>query len=129
MSLAGVVDLELGAEMGLGAGAVKKFLGGAPEERPERYLAASPAALLPIGIPQVLVHGLADTVVPPEMSERYQRAGAAAGDTVVYVPVPSTDHRQVIDPRSAAWAVAAGYLKELLAAEAGTVQDLTGAPG
>jgi len=34
-----------------------------PEEHPERYRSASPAALLPIGIPQVLVHGLADTAV------------------------------------------------------------------
>jgi acetyl esterase/lipase len=80
MALAGVVDLELGFEMGLGGGAVKAFLGGGPDQFPERYRAASPAALLPLGIEQVLVHGLADTVVPPEMSERYQRGAVAAGD-------------------------------------------------
>ncbi len=116
MALAGVVDLELGVEMGLGGGAVKAFLGGPPEQWPERYRAASPAALLPLGIPQVLVHGLADTVVPPEMSARYQRAAVAAGDNALYVPVASAGHRDVIDPASAAWAIAAEHLEDLLAA-------------
>jgi len=116
MALAGVVDLELGVEMGLGNGAVKAFLGGPPEQWPERYRAASPAALLPLGIPQVLVHGLADTVVPPEMSERYQRAAVAAGDNALYVPVASADHRAVIDPASAAWGIASEHLERLLAA-------------
>ena len=119
MALAGVVDLELGVEMGLGNGAVKAFLGGPPEQWPERYRAASPAALLPLGIPQVLVHGLADTVVPPEMSERYQRAAAAAGDNALYVRVASADHRAVIDPASAAWGIATEHLEDLLAAAPG----------
>jgi acetyl esterase/lipase len=117
MSLAGVVDLELGVEMGLGGGAVKAFLGGGPEQWPDRYRAASPAALLPLGTPQVLVHGLADTVVPPEMSERYQRAAVAAGDNAVYAPVPSADHRDLINPASAAWGVAAEHLEHLLATQ------------
>jgi hypothetical protein len=63
VALAGVVDLVRGAELRLGGDAVRQFLGGLPEEHPERYRSASPAALLPIGIPQVLVHGLADTAV------------------------------------------------------------------
>ena len=115
MALAGVVDLELGFEMGLGGGAVKAFLGGGPDQFPERYRAASPAALLPLGIEQVLVHGLADTVVPPEMSERYQRGAVAAGDNAVYAPVPRAGHREPIDPASAAWGVAAEHLERLLA--------------
>jgi pimeloyl-ACP methyl ester carboxylesterase len=123
MVLAGVVDLELGVEMGLGGGAVKAFIGGGPDQWPERYRAASPAALLPLGIDQVLVHGLADTVVPPEMSERYQRAAVAAGDNATYVPVASADHRQLIDPASAAWGLAAEHLEHLLAPAPGTAPD------
>jgi pimeloyl-ACP methyl ester carboxylesterase len=118
MALAGVVDLVLGVEMGLGGGAVKAFLGGGPDQFPERYRAASPAApaaLLPLGTEQILVHGLADTVVPPEMSERYRRAAVAAGDNAVYAPVPAAGHRDLIDPASAAWGVAAEHLERLLA--------------
>jgi acetyl esterase/lipase len=115
MALAGVVDLVLGVEMGLGGGAVKAFLGGGPDQFPERYRAASPAALLPLGIEQVLVHGLADTVVPPEMSVSYRRAAVAAGDNAVYAPVPAAGHRELIDPTSAAWGVAAEHLERLLA--------------
>lgn len=119
MSLAGVVDLELAVQMGLGGGAVKAFLGGGPDQWPERYRAASPAALLPLGITQVLVHGLADTVVPPEMSVRYQRAALAVGDNALYAPEPSAGHRQLIDPASAAWGLATEHLEDLLAASGG----------
>jgi fermentation-respiration switch protein FrsA (DUF1100 family) len=74
---------------------------------------------LPLGIPQVLVHGLADTVVPPEMSERYQRAAVAADDNALYVPVALADHRAVIDPASAAWGIAAEHLEDLLVSAPG----------
>ncbi len=76
MSLAGVVDLRRGAELGLGGGAVSRFMGGSFEAHPDRYESSSPAALLPLGARQVLVHGLSDTVVPPAMSSDYARAAA-----------------------------------------------------
>jgi hypothetical protein len=70
ISLAGVVDLVAAAETGLGGGAAAALLGGDPAECPDRYRAASPAAMVPLGVPQLLVHGLADTTVPAVMSER-----------------------------------------------------------
>jgi acetyl esterase/lipase len=114
VALAGVVDLVRGAALGLGSGAIPQFLDGFPDEFPERYRAASPAALLPLGVPQVLVHGLADTVVPPEMSEEYQRAATAAGDDASYEPLAGLDHRDVIRPARAAWPVIAAHLERHL---------------
>ena len=79
VSLAGVVDLERAFALRLGDGIVESFLGGTPTQVPERYELASPAALLPLGVKQVLVHGARDDVVPPEQSRDYAAAARAAG--------------------------------------------------
>ena len=114
ISLAGVVDLDRGAQLGLGSGAIPHFLGGSPEEHPERYRSASPMALLPLGVPQVLVHGLADTVVPASMSEDYQRAAHEAGDDAVFVPIAGLGHRQMLDPHQEEWPVVASHVERLM---------------
>ena len=49
---------------GLGGAAGPRLLGGGPDEVPERYVLASPAARLPLGVPTLLVHGDADEAVP-----------------------------------------------------------------
>ncbi len=113
LALAGVVDLERGAALGLGGGAVTRFMGGPVEQHPDRYRSTSPAALLPLGIRQVLVHGLADTVVPPAMSQDYERAARDAGDDARYVPVPGVGHRGMIDPASAAWPLITSHMEEI----------------
>jgi acetyl esterase/lipase len=113
VALAGLVDLRRAAELGLGGGAVPRFLGGTFEQHPERYKSSSPAALLPLGARQVLVHGLDDTVVPPSMSSDYQRAASDAGDDARYVPIEGVGHRALIDPSSAAWPVITTHLTEL----------------
>src|SRR5205085_11397911 len=64
ISLAGVVDLEMAWRLNLSNGAVIGLLGGSPRTMPERYAVASPAALLPLGIPQVVIHGTEDDSVP-----------------------------------------------------------------
>jgi acetyl esterase/lipase len=114
VSLAGVVDLERASMLGLGGGAVDVLLGGGPQRHPERYALASPSARLPLGVPQVLVHGLADPVVPPELSEHYQQRAAELGDDVRYVPLERVDHMGVIDPEASAWPVTAAALADLL---------------
>jgi acetyl esterase/lipase len=113
VSLAGLVDLDEAAALGLGAGAVGQFLGGTPAQVAERYRAASPAARLPIGVPQLLVHGTEDAVVPPHLSEGYHHRALAHGDDAAYAPVAG-GHRDVIDPRTPAWSVVADYLEPRL---------------
>lgn len=115
MSLAGVTDLVRADMLQLGNGAVARFLGGYPLVRPEPYAEGSPAALLPLGVPQVLVHGLADTVVPAQMSSDYQQAAADAGDDVVYFPIERLGHRELIDPKGEGWPVIVGELERLIA--------------
>jgi acetyl esterase/lipase len=115
ISLAGVVDLVLSWRLNLGDDAVGDLLGGTPTEAPERYAAASPAALLPLGVPQALVHGTADARVPLRVSQDYALAALAAGDQVDLIELEGVDHMTLIDPRSAAWTRAIAALEDVLA--------------
>ncbi len=114
VSLAGVLDLEHAWYLGLGRRAVAELLGGGPEEMPDRYAAASPSALLPLGLPQLLLHGTEDDRVPLIISQEYARKASTAGDPVKLIELPATDHFVLIDPNSAAWRLCLKELEHLL---------------
>jgi acetyl esterase/lipase len=107
---AAVADLREAARLGLSGHAAAKLLGGDPRARPERYAAASPFERLPLGVPQLLVHGEEDGIVPPSMSLRYHDAALAVGDPVELVVLPATGHLEHLDPRSDAWAAVKDWL-------------------
>jgi fermentation-respiration switch protein FrsA (DUF1100 family) len=87
-----------------------EFLGGRPDEVPDRYAAANPMELIPVGKPTLLVHGAEDETVPLRRSRAYAEAARAAGDAVELVePVPG-HHRVHIDPRSEAWRIVAEWV-------------------
>jgi acetyl esterase/lipase len=111
LSLGGVVDLEEAERRGLGDGAVRDLLGGGPSRVPERYALASPAARLPLGVPQVLVHGAEDDTVPAALSEGYSRRAVAAGDPCELLVLPGVGHFEPVDPASSAWAAAVERLE------------------
>jgi acetyl esterase/lipase len=114
VSLAGVADLRRGWELGLSRGAVAELLGGSPSEQPERYRQASPIELAPLGIPERLLHGTKDDVVPIEMSRRFQAAAAAAGDDARLIELPDAGHFELIDPRTHAWAAVEAAVLDLV---------------
>jgi acetyl esterase/lipase len=115
VSLAGVVDLARTHALGLSADATGNFLGGSPEEVPDRYAAASPVALLPLGIPQLLVHGTVDDSVPFELSEKYVGAAHVAGDEATLLALPGAGHFEVIDPLAREWPAILAAIKGLVA--------------
>ena len=94
ISLAAVSDLRRARELNLGDGAVAAFLGGAGHDS-----SASPIELLPMRVPQRLLHGTADAVVPIELSQRF----AGASKNARLIPLPGAGHLEVIDPRSNEW--------------------------
>jgi len=114
ISLAGVNDLELSSKLHLGNDAASELLGGTFDEVPERYAATSPATMLPLGIPQVLVHGTADDRVPYSMSQVYLAAAQAAGDPIRLITLPGEDHFVVINVNSQAWQQIVTAIDELL---------------
>jgi pimeloyl-ACP methyl ester carboxylesterase len=109
VSLAGVCVMEEPAR-GEPTGAIGTFLGGGPDEVPERYAQAEPLSRVPLGIPTLLVHGEADDTIPPRRSREYGQAAGAAGDDVELVEIPGADHRDPIDPRGACWAAVVRWL-------------------
>jgi dipeptidyl aminopeptidase/acylaminoacyl peptidase len=110
VSQAGVNDLFAAARLGLSRDAAAQLLGGAPEARPERYRAASPIERLPLGVPQLLVHGEEDGIVPLAMSLAYHDAALAAGDSVELAVLPDTGHYEHLDPASEAWRAVRAWL-------------------
>jgi acetyl esterase/lipase len=113
VSLAGVADLVAGAEAGLGSGACEALLRGSPDAVPERYAAASPAALVPLGVPQLLVHGAGDDIVPLAQSSGYAAAAHSAGDDVELVELADADHFDLIEPAHRAWDIVLARLARL----------------
>lgn len=103
VSLAGVCDLANCYRDGLGDHAAAALMGGGPEEFPDRYAAADPIRLLPIGTPISLVHGLADDRVPWQQSQEFAAKALAAGDQADCALLDGYGHFELIDPRSAAW--------------------------
>src|SRR5919199_1427310 len=100
VALAPVSDLRESYRRVGGDGAAAAFLGGAPDEVPERYAEASPIDLLPLGVRQLLVHGTADESVPYGMSEAY--TAAAAGEAEL-ITLEGAGHFELIDPQTSEW--------------------------
>ena len=110
---AGVVDLRAAAELGLSDGAAESLLGGSPAEWPERYNLASPFERLPLGVPQLLVHGDADDIVPIAISRRYAEQAAMEGDDCRLVELNGVGHFEHLDPRTKAWRAVSEWLQAI----------------
>jgi acetyl esterase/lipase len=103
VSLAGCNSLRLCAEWNLGSGAAVNLMGGGPEDVPERYAVADPAALPSPPVPVTLVHGTEDDRVPLAMSRAF-----TAGRLV---EIAGAGHFDLIDPQSLAWPVVLSVLE------------------
>jgi acetyl esterase/lipase len=109
-----VPDLVLGQATGVGHGVVDRLLGGPPATFPDRYAAASPRALLPLGVPQLIVHGDADRIVPLDLSRAYLADARAAHETIDLIVLPGVGHFEHIDPTTVAWAPVVPFLDRTL---------------
>ncbi|HEV2149605.1 MAG TPA: alpha/beta hydrolase [Longimicrobiaceae bacterium] len=114
--LAGITDLRAyGAAPGSCNAAVPLLLGGSPAEVPDRYAQASPAELLPLGVPQRLLHGALDAIVPVEQSREFAERASARGDDARLVLVEGAGHFDLVAPFSPAWARVEEAVRSLLA--------------
>lgn len=111
--LAAVADLRYAHALGAGRHAVAELLDGSPQQQAERYAAASPQALLPLGVRQLLLHGTLDDALPVEMARRYAAAASAAGDDMLYVELPQSGHMEFLDAGSAAHTALCHWLQDI----------------
>ncbi|MGJ9404416.1 alpha/beta hydrolase family protein [Arthrobacter sp. KK5.5] len=112
VSQAGVLDMSLAERLGLSHGAARLLMGADPSAEPERWRWADPVAMLPIGVPVVVLHGDDDEAVPLALARSYADAAAAAGDPVRLETMPG-DHFAPITPWSAAWEACVRALERL----------------
>ena len=102
---AGLGDLKRAAREQIGGSAVPDLMGGSPDEQPGRYAVGSPLELLPAGAPTVLIHGVADHLIPVSHSQGFVDAARRHGDDSELVTVEG-GHFEHLDPTTAAWAAA-----------------------
>ncbi|SDH29189.1 alpha/beta hydrolase [Agrococcus jejuensis] len=115
-SQAGVNDLVAAQAESVGGGAVASILGIGPDVPVPADLAAttSPQQMLPLGVPQLIVTGDADVLVPPWLSEDYAPVATAAGDDVRLEVVAGEDHFAHLDPGSDCWAQVRAWLIDVI---------------
>jgi acetyl esterase/lipase len=108
---AGVLDLREAARLGLSRRAAESLLGGSPIKRPARYDLASPIERLPLSVPQLVVHGDADDVVPISIGRGYAERAAVAGDPCEFAELAGCGHMEHLDSASAAWRTVTAWLE------------------
>jgi acetyl esterase/lipase len=106
---AGVADLHLAADLRPSAEPTRALLG-APDDHPERYELASPRARLPLGVPQLLLHGDRDDIVSMRIATSYAAAAHAAGDSCELRVLTGVGHFEHLDARSHVWHAARDWL-------------------
>ena len=113
LALAPAVDLEGLHEAGVCGNVIDGLMGGSPEGVPERYAAASPMQLVPIGVPQTLVVGAHDESWGPGGTVYLNRAREVGDDPIVLVEAPESGHFEMIVPSTSSWAVVLSALSDL----------------
>lgn len=104
ISLGGLPDLEATAaspDNGCGTDVIAKLVG-----VPPRYADTSVPRLLPLGVPQDLVNGREDRIIPFRLATDYLAGARAAGDRAALHTVPNTGHVELVAPETSAWAEA-----------------------
>ena len=106
ISLGGLPDLEETArsENGCGNEVIDRLTGG-------RFADTSVPRMAPLGLPQVLINGRQDRIIPVRYAEGYARPMRAAGDDVQVRMLDATGHVELVAPESAAWAAAVAELQ------------------
>jgi len=102
VALAPAADLELTYRNQTCGDAAQKLVGGTAEEYPQRFIDGSASAMLPLGVPQVIVNGDHDegwlTV-----SRAYQKKAANAGEAVEIIIPPNAGHFELVMPGNPAF--------------------------
>ena len=119
VALAGIPDLQdFAAPEGCGA-AVSGLLGGEPHEVPDRLRRASPIAMVPFGVPQTLVIGEFDSIVPKSQAEGFAEAARQMGDPVAVTTILGAGHFELVDPTQGGFKIIRGAVLEALEPEWG----------
>ena len=93
---------------------IDKLMGGSPADVPERYRAAMPSALLPLGVRQILLAGKRDHDWAWVGEAYREKARTAVESKFEYIEAPDAGHFEVIDPNSSTWPLVRQSARALL---------------
>jgi acetyl esterase/lipase len=117
VSLAGILDLEdYRANGPLACGGPKtidRLVSAHTREGADVYGDTSPARLLPIGMPYVLISGDLDEIVPKEFDTRFAQKARTAHESPREIMIAGAGHFELIDPQSAAWQLIVAEIEAL----------------
>lgn len=114
-ALAPAADLE-GLQTGGACGnVVARLMGGSPAEHMDRYSAASPMQLAPVGVPQTLLIGGLDAAWAPAGRAYYNRAITVGDSEVRVVDLPESGHFEMVVPSTSTWPLVIGALEDTFA--------------
>ena len=102
VSLGGLPDLEEAATppgSGCGTEVISRLTDG-------NFAETSVPRLAPLGVPQVLINGRQDRIIPIHYAENYAAKMRRAGDDVRVRMIDRTGHVELVAPGTAAWAAA-----------------------
>lgn len=93
---------------------VVKLMGGKVDEQPKRYQEASPIMNLPLGVPQIMITGDSDNIVPSYLGEAYTNAAKLAGDNIDHIIVKNAGHHEYNAPEKAPYPHIVQGMKKLM---------------
>jgi acetyl esterase/lipase len=112
VSLSGILDLQSYRATGPSACGGPATIDGLVGQRTDPYADTSPARLLPLGVPETILSGGSDRIVPPPFGHDYAAKAKAAGDAVRDIEIPGAGHFDMIDPLSLAWPAIAAAIEK-----------------
>lgn len=107
ISLGGLPDLEAVAaspDNGCGTEVVSQLTGPATEQHQDVFADTSVLRLLPLGVPQHLINGETDRIIPMRFGVSYVARAHLLGDRATLDRLDNTGHVELVAPDSAAWA-------------------------
>ncbi|MCR9128672.1 MAG: alpha/beta hydrolase [Alphaproteobacteria bacterium] len=118
ITLAGINDLEAYHARGPGRCGepeiVDQLIDSLRRATADPYADTSPAAMLPLGVEQVVISGALDPIVPPALGMAYAAQAEIAGDAVTVITLEEAGHFELIDPTAPAWEVILAELERVL---------------
>lgn len=118
VSLGGLPDLATAKE-GCGEKTVARLLEGS--SRPDPLSDTSPAQMLPLKTPSILIHGGLDETAPPAQGKAYVAKARKAGDILAWTyAIRGEGHVEEIAPGSKTWASVAASLESVFKSRDGS---------
>ncbi|WP_169714758.1 alpha/beta hydrolase [Spirochaeta cellobiosiphila] len=89
---------------------VLPFIGGAPQDFPDRYKHVSPIEMLPLNHKQLIIIGEKDSIIPVKQMKDYISKASSMNEEVQLIEVEGGEHMDFVDSHSSSFIELLNYL-------------------